>query len=84
MNSTVENPLNRINYEYAAGNIANDTNILILENNVRIIHYKQYSDQSFSGEMTWAYFKVNGLDVAIAWQGDTVDSYVIESFFKLN
>lgn len=79
-----KNPLSRINYEYTANNIANDTNIMILGKNVRIIHYKQYSDQTFNGEMTWAYFKVNDLDVAIGWAGDTVDTYVIESFFNLN
>ncbi|MEA4956728.1 hypothetical protein SDC9_21447 [bioreactor metagenome] len=82
--SNIENPLNRINSEYAANNVNNDTNIMLMGNNLRIINYNDYSTQNFTGEMTWAYFTVNGKDVAIGWQGDNLDMYVIESFFKLN
>lgn len=82
--SNVENPLNRINYEYANANVVNDTNIMLLDEHLRIVQYDNYSTQNFTGQMTWAYFTINDKDVAIGWKGDNLDIYVIESFIKLN
>lgn len=82
--SNVENPLNRINYEYANDNVVNDTNIMLLGKNLRIVQYDNYSTQNFTGQMIWSYFTINDKDVAIGWKGDNLDIYVIESFIKLN
>ena len=82
--SNVENPLNRINYEYANDNIVNDTTIMLLDKHLRIVQFDNYSTQNFTGQMTWAYFTINDKDVAMGWRGDNLDIYVIESFIKLN
>jgi len=67
----------------------NDTdtskNITVNGNNVSVTNIKKYSDQNvIDEEYTFVFFKVKDKYVELGWAGDTVDMYVIESFFKLN
>ncbi|MDR2966794.1 MAG: hypothetical protein LBU74_02460 [Methanobacteriaceae archaeon] len=65
--------------------IAKSKNITVNGNKVRVINIKKYSDQSVDNkEFTFVYFKVKNKGVELGWAGNTIDMYVIESFFKLN
>ncbi|MDR0900167.1 MAG: hypothetical protein LBM26_00745 [Methanobrevibacter sp.] len=75
---------NRIAIEYSNGNVISDKTLMILGNEVRFISYGEYSQEGWRGPKTIAYFRLNNSDIAIAWEGNQIDSYVIESFFKLN
>ncbi|MCL2157121.1 MAG: hypothetical protein FWH54_03765 [Methanobrevibacter sp.] len=60
-------------------------NITVKGNKVSIITIKKFSSQSVTDkEFTFAFFKVKDKYVELGWAGNTVDMYVIESFFELN
>lgn len=64
--------------------INSDVNMSFLGNNMRIVHYNEFSIQNFSGEMIWAYFTIDEKDISVGWAGNNVDMTVIESFFNMN
>ena len=76
-----------INISYLEDNDDVDTvrNITVSGNNVTVVHFKEYSDQTLDREeYTFVYFKLKNKSVELGWAGNTIDMYVIESFFKLN
>lgn len=83
-NSTNDNKIEN-NDNNSNDKIDTSKNITVNGNKVNIIHIKNYSDQTVTNEeFTFVYFKVKNKDVKLGWAGNTIDMYVIESFFKLN
>ncbi|KZX17787.1 hypothetical protein MBCUT_00820 [Methanobrevibacter cuticularis] len=69
---------------YNFDNVISDKTINVSGKEVRIVHYREYQEQNWIGEKIWAYFTVKEKNVAIGWEGNKADMYVIESFLQLN